>query len=61
MMVARAAAWLESAGAAVPRKSDGSADCLLEIAPGFALEKEDVRAKLDRISKIKPGDKIYLA
>jgi len=61
MMVARAAAWLESAGAAVPRKPDGSVDCLLEIAPGFALEKEDVRAKLNRIPKIKPGDKIYLA
>ncbi len=61
MMVARAAAWLESAGAAVPRKSDGSVNCLLEIAPGFALEKEDIRAKLNRIPKIKPSDKIYLA
>jgi UDP-N-acetylglucosamine/UDP-N-acetylgalactosamine diphosphorylase len=60
MMVARAAAWLESAGAAVPRKSDGSVNCLLEIAPTFALEKEDVRAKLNRIPKIKPGDRIYL-
>jgi UDP-N-acetylglucosamine/UDP-N-acetylgalactosamine diphosphorylase len=61
MMVARAAAWLEYAGTAVPRKPDGSADCLLEIAPSFALEKEDVRAQLDHIPKIKPGDKIYLA
>ena len=60
MMVARAAAWLESAGAAVPQKTDGSADCLLEIAPNFALEKEDLKAKLNRIPKIKPGDKIYL-
>lgn len=60
MMVARAAAWLESAGAAVPRKPDGSVDCLLEIAPDFALEKEDIGAKLDRIPNIKPGDKIYL-
>jgi UDP-N-acetylglucosamine/UDP-N-acetylgalactosamine diphosphorylase len=61
MMVARAAAWLESAGVTVPRKPDGSVDCLIEIAPGFALEKEDVRGKLDCIPKIKPGDSIYLA
>lgn len=60
MMVARAAAWLESAGLAVPRKPDGSPDCLLEIAPAFALEKEDIKAKLDRIPKIKPGDTLYL-
>jgi UDP-N-acetylglucosamine/UDP-N-acetylgalactosamine diphosphorylase len=60
MMVARAAAWLEAAGAPVPRKADGSVDCLLEIAPSFALEKEDVREKLNQIPKIKPGDRIYL-
>ncbi|MEK7992264.1 MAG: UDPGP type 1 family protein, partial [Planctomycetota bacterium] len=47
MMVARAAAWLESAGVTVPRKPDGSIDCLLEIAPGFALEKGDIKAKLN--------------
>ena len=61
MMVARAAAWLESAGAAVPRKPDGSIDCLLEIAPGFALEREDIKVKFSRIPKINPGDRIYLA
>lgn len=60
MMVARAAAWLELAGVAVPRKADGSVDCLLEIAPSFALEKEDIKAKLDHIPKIKPGDTLYL-
>ncbi|MHC4192943.1 MAG: UTP--glucose-1-phosphate uridylyltransferase, partial [Planctomycetota bacterium] len=42
MMAARAADWLESAGVAVPRKSDGSPDCLVEMAPSFALEKDDV-------------------
>ena len=60
MMVARAAAWLESAGVPVPRKPDGSVGCPLEIAPSFALEKEDVREKLNQIPKIKPGDRIYL-
>ncbi|MFZ2147187.1 MAG: UDPGP type 1 family protein [Sedimentisphaerales bacterium] len=61
MMVARAADWLESAGAAIPKKSDGSIDCVLEIAPSFALEKDDVKTKLKKIPKIKPGDRIYLA
>ena len=61
MMVARAADWLESAGAHIPKKPDGSPDCLIEIAPDFALQKEDVKAKLDQVPTIKPGDKIYLA
>jgi UDP-N-acetylglucosamine/UDP-N-acetylgalactosamine diphosphorylase len=61
MMVARAADWLESAGTRIPKKPDGSPDCLIEIAPNFALQKEDVKAKLDHIPKIRPGNKIYLA
>lgn len=60
-MVARAASWLESAGGSIPEKVDGSPDCVIEIAPSFALEKDDVKAKINRIPKIKPGDKIYLA
>jgi UDP-N-acetylglucosamine/UDP-N-acetylgalactosamine diphosphorylase len=59
MIVNRAANWLESAGA-VPRKEDGSPDCLLEIAPSFALEKEDIKAKLSQIPRIKPKDKLCL-
>jgi len=57
MMIALAAGWLESAGVPVPRKPDGSPDCTIEIAPAFALCKEDVKTTIDRI---KPGDKIYL-
>jgi UDP-N-acetylglucosamine/UDP-N-acetylgalactosamine diphosphorylase len=60
MMVERAARWLESAGVAVPRRPDGSADCLLEMAPSFALDKDDVQAKRDQVSPIRPGDKICL-
>ena len=60
MMIDRAAAWLEKAGIEVPRKLDGSPDCLLEIAPGFALTAEDLKAKLDQIPPIKPGDELYL-
>ena len=61
MMVARAADWLEWAGVAVPRKPDGAPDCLLEIAPSFALEKEDLKEKLGEIPQISPRDSIYLA
>jgi UDP-N-acetylglucosamine/UDP-N-acetylgalactosamine diphosphorylase len=61
MITARAADWLESAGITIPRKPDGSVDCLLEIAPSFALEKEDIKEKLIQISKIKPEDKVYLS
>lgn len=61
MMVARAAKWLESAGVQVPRKPDGSPDCVLEIAASFALEPEDLKTKTDQIPSIQPGDRVYLA
>jgi UDP-N-acetylglucosamine/UDP-N-acetylgalactosamine diphosphorylase len=61
MIVDRAANWLESTGVAIPRKSDGSPDCLIEIAPGFALDRESLKEKRDCIPTIRPGDKIYLA
>ncbi|MEJ2702397.1 MAG: UDPGP type 1 family protein [Sedimentisphaerales bacterium] len=61
MIVARAAEWLESTGVAVPRKPDGSPDCLLEIASSFALDREEVKEKVDQIPAIKRGAKIYLA
>lgn len=60
MMIDRAAKWLESAGVSVPRKPDGSPDCTLEIAPSFALEPEDIKAKRDKIPPIRPGEAVYL-
>ena len=61
MMTARAADWLESAGVTIPRKPDGSIDCLLEISPSFAPEKEDIKEKLNQIPKIKPKAKVYIS
>ncbi len=61
MMIERAAAWLESAGLTIPKKPDGSLDCVIEISSGFALHKDDIKQKLNRIPQIKPGDTIYLA
>ena len=60
MIIARGACWLESAGVAVPRNADGLVDCVIEIAPGFALARDDIRGKIGRIPQIKPGDKVYL-
>ncbi len=60
MMIDRAAAWLEYAGVEVPRKTDGSVDCTIEISPLFALEKDDLKEKLSQIPSIKRKGKIYL-
>ncbi len=59
-MVARCAQWLESAGVPVPRNPDGSANATLEIAPSFALCKDDLKEKTNQIPKINPGDNLYL-
>jgi UDP-N-acetylglucosamine/UDP-N-acetylgalactosamine diphosphorylase len=60
MMVERWAGWLEEAGAAVPRKTNGSVDANIEIAHSFALDSEDIKNKMSKIPKIKPGQDIYL-
>ncbi|MDP2974309.1 MAG: UDPGP type 1 family protein, partial [Candidatus Diapherotrites archaeon] len=60
MMIDRAASWLERAGVKIPRKSDGSPDCKIEIAPSFAICREDIPAKKLKI-KIEPGQSVYLS
>ncbi len=60
MMIERAAQWLEAAGIAVPRTTNGKVDATLEIAPSFALCPEDIKSKLKEIGSIKPGDELYL-
>ena len=57
---ARNAAWLEKAGVKVPRKADGTPDCVIEIASSFALYLEDVAAKKDRVPEIHAGDQVFL-
>jgi UDP-N-acetylglucosamine/UDP-N-acetylgalactosamine diphosphorylase len=58
-MSERAAKWLESAGVKVPKKADGSIDCVIEIAPSYALCAEDVIAKKPNL-KITSGQSVYL-
>lgn len=60
MQIERSARWLEAAGVKVPRKADGSADCVIEIAPSFAVEKDELKQKVKQIPEIKPGDSVYL-
>jgi UDP-N-acetylglucosamine/UDP-N-acetylgalactosamine diphosphorylase len=59
-MTARAAGWLESAGLSVPRKGDGSVDAVIEIAPSFALTKDELARKKNQLPEIKAGDMVYL-
>jgi len=60
MMTARAADWLAQGGVEIPQKPDGTADCIIEMAASFALHKEDVPAKADKIKPIKAGDEVCL-
>jgi UDP-N-acetylglucosamine/UDP-N-acetylgalactosamine diphosphorylase len=53
----RAARWLSRAGVDVPRKADGTPDCVLEISPMTALWPEDLRgsrvpARIERGAKV---------
>jgi len=49
----RAAQWLEKAGVPVPRSADGDAAFPLEISPLFALDSEELAAKVDRSLEIR--------
>jgi UDP-N-acetylglucosamine/UDP-N-acetylgalactosamine diphosphorylase len=42
------AGWLEQAGIAVARRPDGTAAVPIEISPLFALDAEELRARLQR-------------
>jgi UDP-N-acetylglucosamine/UDP-N-acetylgalactosamine diphosphorylase len=48
------AGWLESAGARVARRGDGTVPFDLEISPLFALDAAELRAKI-------PGDMVVSA
>ncbi len=47
-----AADWLAKAGVAVPRRPDGSAAVPLEISPLYALDADELAAKVDRSLRI---------
>jgi UDP-N-acetylglucosamine/UDP-N-acetylgalactosamine diphosphorylase len=47
-----AADWLEKAGVSMPRRPDGGAAVPLEVSPLFALDAEELAAKVDRGMRI---------
>ncbi len=53
--VSRACRWLEAVGVEVPRRSDGTPDLCVCITPSFALDAEDVAAKVGRIPPLTAG------
>lgn len=57
----RNAGWLEAAGISVPLKADKTPDCVIEIAPSFAIYPADVAEKKDKVPAIEPGALVYLA
>jgi len=56
----RAARWLEGAGVAVPRNSDGSVNATIELSPLTALSAEQLRGRGDLPEKIEPGASVIL-
>jgi UDP-N-acetylglucosamine/UDP-N-acetylgalactosamine diphosphorylase len=50
--------WLEAAGHRIPRKADGTPDCVLEISPLTSLGGEGLQAA--KVPPIKAGDKVAL-
>ena len=60
MLIARDAQWLEKSGVTVPRKSDGSPDCIIELSPATFLDLEDVQTTLEAKNiVIEPKQVIY--
>jgi UDP-N-acetylglucosamine/UDP-N-acetylgalactosamine diphosphorylase len=44
--------WLTRAGVTVPRRADGSASVPLEVSPLYALDEEELAAKVDRSLRV---------
>ena len=59
-MSKRAAAWIESCGATVPRKPDGSPDGVFEISPLLALDAEHLGEVWSPPESIASGASLYL-
>ena len=56
----RAARWLEAAGVSVPRKADGTPDCMLEIKATTALFADDLRGASGLPESIEAGAAVEL-
>ena len=59
--IRRAARWLEAAGVGIPRKPDGEPDMIIEIAPSYARNADDVKRRVTRPPKLHSGEIIYIS
>lgn len=60
MLIFRDAEWLENAGVEIPRKDDGSPDCIIELSPATFFDLEDVMEKYcGENTVIEPGQTVY--
>ncbi len=59
--IRRAAHWLEGARVSVPRKPDGEPDVIIEIAPSYARNADDVRRRVTRPPELYSGETIYIS
>ena len=60
MLIARDAQWLEDAGVIIPKKTDGSPDCIIELSPASFFDLEDVTEYFkNKNSVIKSEDVVY--
>ncbi len=58
--IRRAARWLESAGATIPRKPDGEPDVIVEIAPSCALHCDEAKRALKSCPLVHAGESLYI-
>jgi len=59
--IRRAARWLDGAGVRVPRKPDGEPDVVIEVAPSYARNADDVRRRVTRPPELYSGETIYIS
>jgi UDP-N-acetylglucosamine/UDP-N-acetylgalactosamine diphosphorylase len=60
MLITRDARRLEAAGVVIPRKADGTPDCMVEIDPAVAIDDDDVKeyVKKHSITSVAKGEKV---
>jgi len=57
----RSARWLEAAGVKVPRKPDGSPDCVLEVSPRTATSADELNTARDKLPReVRRGERLAL-
>ncbi len=63
MLIDRDAKWLEAAGVAIPKNSNGEIDCKVELSPKLFVSESDVieYAKNNNLQAPKAGESVYYA